>query len=405
MKCLWVVGGGVESIPGIQTARDLGCVVVLSDGNPSAPGRKYADHFYQADTYSPEENLIAARSFHQNNRTIDGVIAFAADVPLTVATLTDFFCLPGQTVNTAKIASNKFLMKKTLKEHEINIPWFTKIESLEALEEIVAAQKDLFILKPVDSRGARGVLQISKNSDLDFAFSFAMEHSPSKSLILEKFLSGPQFSTESIMHNSIPWHVGFADRNYSGLKKWHPFVIENGGSQPSFVNPRVMGLIQKEAARAATAMGLTDGIFKGDMVLHAGRPYVIEIATRLSGGWFSSIQIPASTGVPFVKNAILQALGEDIPNFGQHIVQRRPVAIRYIMCNTEETFNSSPSFEFPKSRFLIKAQFLKHGLFTKSKLENHTDRIGFVISRGFTRRHAIWNANRLIKKIKKKLLL
>jgi biotin carboxylase len=150
-------------------------------------------------------------------------------------------------------------------------------------------------------------------------------------------------------------------------------------------------------------MGLTDGIFKGDMVLHRGSPYVIEVATRLSGGWFSSIQIPASTSIPFVRNAIMQALGEEIPNFGESIRRRRPVAIRYLMANPGDSLKLSSNFKFPSNRFLVEAMLLKEGFVQESKLESHTDRLGFVISRGLTRRHAIWNANRLIKQVKRKV--
>ncbi len=38
MNTLWVVGAGVEAVPGIQRAKDLGLFVVVSDGDPDARG-------------------------------------------------------------------------------------------------------------------------------------------------------------------------------------------------------------------------------------------------------------------------------------------------------------------------------------------------------------------------------
>ena len=46
-------------------------------------------------------------------------------------------------------------------------------------------------------------------------------------------------------------------------------------------------------------MGITNGVSKGDMVLTDEGPKVIEIAPRLSGGWFSTDQIPIGLGDGF----------------------------------------------------------------------------------------------------------
>ena len=48
------------------------------------------------------------------------------------------------------------------------------------------------------------------------------------------------------------------------------------------------------------------------MVLHEGKPYIIEIAARLSGGYFCSHEIPLNTGVDFVRQSINIALGREI---------------------------------------------------------------------------------------------
>ena len=76
-------------------------------------------------------------------------------------------------------------------------------------------------------------------------------------------------------------------------------------------------------ARAAAAMGVTDGTVKGDIVVHKGEPYVIELAARLSGGFFCTREIPLNTGVDFIGAAIKLALGEAVsedeltPNTGR----------------------------------------------------------------------------------------
>jgi len=65
-----------------------------------------------------------------------------------------------------------------------------------------------------------------------------------------------------------------------------------------------------EIPDSIAALGITNGTVKGDIVVHKGEPYVIELAARLSGGFFCTREIPLNTGVDFVGLAIRVALGE-----------------------------------------------------------------------------------------------
>ena len=404
MKTLWVVGGGTEAVPGIKVAKSMGLRVALSDGNTQAPGRDFADYFYCADTYSPKKTLAAIEVHTEKIKAIDGIIALAADVPSTIAFVCHALKLPGQSMETAKFSSNKLLMKEKFLQQNLQIPWFHKISSLLELQTLINSREGIHVLKPVDSRGARGVLQIDQKSNLEWCFGESLQYSPSKTLILEEFIDGPQISTESLVQNGDVWNIGFADRNYANTKDYAPFFIEDGGTQPSVLNKKSQAAIFDLAAAAGKALGLSNGVIKGDMVLNNGKPYVIEIATRLSGGWFSSIQIPASTGVPIVQYAILQALGEQIPGFGRTISKRKAVAIRYIMLPAGVRIPNPEELSPIKSRFVLFTKYLYSGTIVTKSINSHVDRIGLVISKGFNRRHAVINAQRSVKKLRTALL-
>jgi biotin carboxylase len=93
---------------------------------------------------------------------------------------------------------------------------------------------------------------------------------------------------------------------------------------PTSIQDKVRDLV----GRAAAAMGVTQGTVKGDVVVHQGEPYMIELAARLSGGFFCTREIPLNTGVDFIGAAIRLALGEPVtadeltPRFQQPVVQR-----------------------------------------------------------------------------------
>ena len=48
---------------------------------------------------------------------------------------------------------------------------------------------------------------------------------------------------------------------------------------------------------AAGALGVTSGAFKGDLVLVDGKPRIIEVTARTSGGFDSQYRKPYSFGI------------------------------------------------------------------------------------------------------------
>lgn len=309
-KTLLVISAGIEAAPGIRIAREMGLHVVASDRDPQAPGFAFADDRLLASTYDVEETLGAALDYHRRVRPIDGVIAIASDVPLTVATVAAELGLPGIPRESARLAQDKLAMKRRFARDGVAAPWFAPVESEQALRRLARERGYPLVLKPVDSRGSRGVLRLTEGVDLGWAYALSRSHSPTGRVMLEQFLDGPQVSTESIVVDGVAATPGFADRNYELLDRFAPHIIENGGQLPSALPPEVQGRVRALVQAAALSLGIRDGVVKGDIVVCGGTPFVVEIAARLSGGFLCTHEIPLSTGVPFVRHAIRVALGE-----------------------------------------------------------------------------------------------
>jgi biotin carboxylase len=403
MTNLWVIGGGIESIPGLQVAKKMGLTVILSDANGEAPGISLADYFFKADTYSASETINCMNQFISKSNKIHGVIALAADVPETLASTSTYLGLVGQSIETSVNVSNKYLMKQVLREAGVLVPDFWKIETIDSLVDNLCGGKK-YVLKPVDSRGARGVLLIDSDTDLKWAFEESIKHSPSGCLILEEYLDGPQISTESLVQNGSLYHVGFADRNYDKLEQFQPHIIEDGGSQPSMLSPKIRKSIFEMAGKAGSALGLETGVLKGDMVWHQEKPFVIEVATRLSGGWFSSVQIPSSTKISFVELAIRQSLGENISTFFEKRVKYMPVASRYVFVESGTLLPEPSEVALPKSGSIVFTKLLYDKPMISENITKHNQRIGVVIAKGLTRKRAIKNANKQVGRLKSQLL-
>ena len=121
-----------------------------------------------------------------------------------------------------------------------------------------------------------------------------------------------------------------SDRNYEKIEEYRPYIIENGGTMPSNLDDDIKININHQLQLAANALGLKNGPIKGDIVLDENHNvYIIEIATRLSGGYFCTDQIPISTGIDLVDVTMKQALGMDIEATDLTPTHKCYVAIRY----------------------------------------------------------------------------
>lgn len=398
-RSILFVGGGQETIPGVEIAKAMGLCVIVSDMSAEAPCVKLADHFLLADTYSVSDTLREVESFCEKYRSIDGVMCMATDVPLTVAIVAQELGLAGIPVEAAKIVSDKMLMKDCFKASYLPIPWYSEVSDAENLKQIVRDRGQPLIIKPVDSRGARGVLKLMEDVDLEWAYLTSLSYSPSSRVMVEEFLSGPQVSTESLIVEGKVYTIGFSDRNYELLDKYAPHIIEDGGDLPSALLPADQKRIKDTVAQTASVLKITNGVIKGDMVLSGGDPYIIEVATRLSGGYFCSHEIPLNTGVDFVRIAIQMAMGESISEDSLLVSKDLAVCQRYFFPEPgvvqkiiiPEWINTHSDVNLCEIRVSVGDVI--------AEATHHPSRAGLVITSGKNRAEALNLARKVVRDI------
>lgn len=399
-KTLLIVGAGGEAVEGIRLARSMGIHVVASDANPDAPGFVIAHDTLLASTYDIERTVAEALRYHNTVRPINGVMCIASDVPLTVARVATTLGLPGISIDSARLATDKLAMKERFRADGVPIPWFSAVEAAEHLKELVEMHGFPLVIKPVDSRGARGVLQLKSGVDLDWAYASAKHFSPTGRVILERFLPGPQVSTESLVIERVAHTPGFADRNYEYMERFAPHIIENGGQLPSHLSTEVQQAVCDLVQKAAESMGIKNGVVKGDIVVSEGEPHVIELAARLSGGYFCTHEIPLNTGVDLVGAAIRQALGEPVdpadlvPKFSKPVAQRYffPDPGRVVSVDVPDWINTDPEIAYFELR-------IKRGDTVPPPI-HHPARAGVVIATGHTSDLALAKARSVVSALK-----
>ena len=378
-SALLIIGAGREQVYAYELAKKMGYEVIGTDKNPDAPAFKYADYRLIASTRDPIDTLKVVKDFKQHY-PIKGVMTLANDVPYTVAYVAHFLGLPSISLETASLSMDKLKMKNSFIQNKVSTPNFKDFQSIEELTLFVKHEGYPCVIKPTDGRGSRGVVLIEENTDLNWAFQHCLQQSFSKRLIIEKFISGRQISTEGFILEGKLFNCAYADRNYDLIDKFKPFILENGGSLPAKITNLIKKNIDKELLKAATALKLGNGTIKGDIVINKDNEvYVIEIATRLSGGFFCTDQIPATTGVDLVQQTILFATGAPI-NSDQLIPNHRCYSeIRYWFPK-KGRLTKVPNIEnIYQEENVLKADIF-HPIDTYfSEISKHSDRLGFVI--------------------------
>jgi biotin carboxylase len=291
-------------------------------------------------------------------------------------------------------------MKARLRAAGVPVPWFAPLESAAELAAHVA-ERGVVVAKPVDSRGARGVLRVSADVDPRWAFETARAASPSNRAMVESFAHGPQISSESVILADRACTLACSDRNYEQLERFAPWMIEDGGVQPSVHLDAILARVDALALRAARAIGLERGVLKGDLVLGPdGELIVIEVAPRLSGGWLATDQVPLSTGIDLVAAAARLAMGVELDPAELAPRHWKPVAVRYLFAPAGRLVGVAGFEEQARLPWVHRAHLFVRLGERIGPVTDHTRRAGVVITTGATRAEAVRRAEDAVRSVR-----
>jgi len=313
---LVVLGAGSDQRFLLQTARAMGLRTLAFDMNPQAEGAAFADRFVAISTRDVPAICAHLDALRAQGVRPAGVTTMGSDIPEIVAAVAGHLGTPSVSAETARLATDKFLMKQAFRRAGVPIPWFAEVRDARDVLEALDSGGGRLVIKPVDRSGARGVFLVGAalRARIPALFEEAKAQSFSGRVQVEAFVPGPQYSTETVFHRGRGVTPGFADRNYEWLDRLSPRIIENGAWMPTALSEADQAAVDELLARAAAALGLTDGTAKGDVVWGPDGPLLIEMAARLSGGDFCESLVPLCTGVNYVPAAIDLALGR-VPDF------------------------------------------------------------------------------------------
>jgi biotin carboxylase len=280
----------------------MGLEVLCLDAQERPPAHDLGARCFPVDFGQPGLALDFARELHQQY-PIDGVITVGTDFSLTVSLIAQELGLPAHSPQAAYRATDKYTMRQALSAAGLAVPQFVLLTDGLDLPDGLSFP---LVVKPCDSMGARGVVKVSNHKELEEAYCLAKEHSRTQRVIVEEYLSGPEFSLDGLIQGTKKGLYGLADRQIA----LEPKFVEVGHSFPS-ARPRAeIEAVTEAFWQGVEALGLDQGAVKGDIKFSQGRAVIGEIAGRLSGGFMSGWTYPYHSGRSAITGAINIAIGK-----------------------------------------------------------------------------------------------
>lgn len=391
-KKLLVLAAGILQVPVIKKAKEMGIYVIAADGDPNAVGLKYADKAIVVNITSEEDVLKVARE-----EQIDGVIHPCSEVSMNVmGRLNDELGLSGITREQAIRATNKHLMREAFEKGNAPSPKSILTDSAEDAWEHL--QNDFTtdgILKPSRNSGSRGIAKVVRDmnkADFINAYNIALNESRDKSVLIEQFIEGPEFSIEIIVWNGNVNVLTVTDKKTTGA----PHFVELGHNQPSCFSAADVETLKSAAVAGVKALGVNNCACHAEAKLMDGKAYLMEIGARLGGDFISTELTHLSTGIDMVAAAINVALGVE-PNLNPK-EEPKGVCIRYFCPTPGKLVSISNTEIFADPRVYLWEIYHKEGD-EIPEVTSSLCRSGHVIVTENTPQKAIELADEIVNKV------
>lgn len=323
-KRLMILGTNEYQNPVILRAKELGYETHVYGLQRGEIGEQTADFFHPVDVCDFER-------MWQEVEILDpcGIVSICSELVLhTMNYLLRRRGIPCNSEWTEKISTDKYLMRKAMKEGGVDSPNFILVTDKMTIEDVYAATTEFnypLICKPVDLSSSRGVYKIENKEGLKDALDYALGWSKKKEVILEEFIDGPEYSGESIAYQGQYKLLAITEKQTTGA----PHFVETGHRQPARLSPKMIAKVEQTLYKAFASMKIEYGAIHPEFrITQDGRIYFMEIATRMGGDCIGTDLTPLSSGYDFMGMVINICQGK-APDFTK-IYEPKLAEIHYI---------------------------------------------------------------------------
>lgn len=289
-KRVLILGGVVSNLILVQTAKDMGLYVIVTDNSPEAgPAKKIAHETADVSTTDIDGLVQLCKE-----RNVDAIFTGASEFNIRncirvcekngMRFYTD--------MKTWDNCANKATFKGFCRKYGIDTPEVFDI-SEDSTDEEIAKLPYPVIVKPVDSSSSNGITVCYEPAQIREACRFARSMSGTERIIVEKFIENNRLLTSfSYLAKDGKIKCVFSCDDYQITQSPSPFHHINAA--PSKHLDYYMENVHEKAVKMFTEMGIRNGSFFVQTLPYEGKIYFMEMGYRIGGsGTMGKIIYPA----------------------------------------------------------------------------------------------------------------
>ena len=273
MKKILIIGANPETISLIQKAKEMGLITYVTDYNPTAYAKKFADVPCNVDGNDVDGLVRLVKQ-----ESIDAVLVGVAEALIPsyckVCEVLGYPCFA--TLEQFEVMIKKDKFKNICREY--NVPVVDEF-SQDNLDDIVYP----VVVKPVDSSSSKGVSICQNKEELDTAIEKALSFSPSKTLIIERYMDGLEVIMYYVIQDGVPTFVAMCDR-YTSKEQKGVTQLPSAYIFPSKHINKYLAEVDEKVCDMLRGMGIKNGVlFLQSFVDEKGSVRIYEPGFRLNG--------------------------------------------------------------------------------------------------------------------------
>jgi biotin carboxylase len=278
MKKLLILGANPETVSLINIAKSKGIYTIVTDYDPNAFAKPYADKSYDVDGLDVDGLVALCKT-----EKVDGVIVGTAD-PLIkpyqkLCERLNFPCFANSL--SAEILTNKFLFKEKCKEFGIlGIPDY-KIPKDFTDADLKDVVFPVFV-KPADSNSGKGMTICDRKEDLKAAIDKAIFNSPTGMYLVERYMTCPDMFLYYTFKDGKCFLSATADK-FVSREQVGVSTVCLGCTYPSVHTELYVNTLHDRFCELFKHLGLENGVLMITAFVENNNLYVYDPGFRLQG--------------------------------------------------------------------------------------------------------------------------
>jgi biotin carboxylase len=310
----------------VEAARALDVDLVIASDRPNVMSGEFPDHLLTLPFGDPAAAAREMRGYAAR-RPLDAVVPVDDATTVVASAVGEALGLRVNPLAAAQATRNKRVMRDLLARAGVPSPAYTVVRVDE--DPVGAARRATYpcVLKPLVLSASRGVIRADDEAAFVVAFARirAILREPdvteigegTDAILVEGFVPGAEVGLEGLLESGALRTLALFDKP-DPLEG--PFFEETIYVTPSRLPEATQAAVSEATARAARALGLSDGAVHAEVRLRpvAGgvEPVVLEIAARSIGG-LCGRTLRFGTGMSLEEIILRRALGREVASFAR----------------------------------------------------------------------------------------